>query len=279
MTNARILAALAGWLLIASTVSAQAVPARFRWQPGQTLNYRSEQVTTETEESKDGKNESTLKLTQMKRWQALAVDAEGVATLQQSLTALRIEKSNGTTTAVYDSADASQSDPEMKKQLERFVNVPLATLRIDRCGRVVEVKESKQGGAPRFENELPFALVLPEQGLQADQKWERNYNITLEPPLGTGEQYAAMQNYHCRQVADGMAHIALTTGMKAQPEAPADQQPLLRFQPEGEVTFDLKLGLLRKARLAVDKELKNHQGAGSSYRMQATYTEEYIGNQ
>jgi len=279
MTHARILAALAGWLLIASTVSAQAVPARFRWQPGQVLNYRGAQTTTETEDFAGSKVESTMKLAHVKRWQVLAVDAEGVATVQQSLTALRIEKSNGTVTAVFDSAALDQSDPEMKQQLAKFVNVPLAVLRIDPRGRVVEVKDCKHGTASRYENELPFAIVLPEQGLRAGQGWERSFAVTLAPPLGTGEKYPAIQKYSCRQVSGTLATIALATGMKTLPEAPGDQVPLLQFQPQGEVVFDLQLGLMRQARLVVDKELKNYQGEESSYRLQATYVEEYIGNQ
>ena len=49
------------------------------------------------------------------------------------------------------------------------------------------------------------------------------------------------------------------------------------MQPEGEIVFDLQSGLVRSARLVVDKELKNHQGEGTSYRFQRSYVEEYAG--
>src|SRR5207249_4975021 len=106
--------------------------------------------------------ETRTKLNLTKRWQVLDVDAAGVATLQLALASLRLE----TTTPsggvlLFDSQDADKSDPHMREQLGRFVGQPLALLRMDSQGKVVEVKESKHGPASRFETEPPFVLVFP----------------------------------------------------------------------------------------------------------------------
>jgi hypothetical protein len=66
----------------------------------------------------------------------------------------------------------------------------------------------------------------------------------------------------------------LTTTLKAFPENLLDRVPLLQLQPEGEVTFDLDTGRLKKAVLHIKKELAGQQGEGSSYRFESTYTEE-----
>ena len=50
------------------------------------------------------------------------------------------------------------------------------------------------------------------------------------------------------------------------------------MQTEGEVVFDTGTGIVKSAKVTVDKELKNYQGEGSSYRLQSSYTEEYVGN-
>ena len=57
-----------------------------------------------------------------------------------------------------------------------------------------------------------------------------------------------------------------------------ESRRLLQLQPEGEVVFDAQSGLMRSARLTIDKELKNHQGEGTSYRFQRTYVEQYVGD-
>jgi hypothetical protein len=276
MIGTRSLAVLAAWLVVASAASAQTAPAKFRWQQGQVLNYAAEQITTETDVVGGTKVESWMKLTTMKRWQVLAVDPAGVATVQQSLTAMRLEKKVPSgATAVFDSTHPEQSDPGMREQLGKFVGTPLAILRIDNQGKVVEVKESKHTPASRYETELPFAITLPPNALRVGESWERSYQVTLEPPLGANDKYPAVQKYTCKEIANGIATITLSTTVQAPPE---EEAPLVQFQPAGEVVFDLQLGCPRKVQIVIDKELKNQQGENSSYRFQSRYTEEYLGN-
>src|SRR5205823_5197930 len=79
---------------------------RFRWQAGQVLTYRVDQETQATEVTSEGKSETKTKLTLTKRWEVQAVDASGVATLQHSLVALRMETSTpGGDAILFDSAD------------------------------------------------------------------------------------------------------------------------------------------------------------------------------
>jgi hypothetical protein len=252
---------------------------RFRWQKGQVLIYRVEQSMTASETLTDGSSESKTKTNVVKRWQVQEVDAAGVATLQLSLDKLRLEKTTaGGDVLVYDSADPAKSDPQMKEQLARYVGQPIAVLRLDGFGRLVEVKKSDFGPASRFEADLPFQIVLPGADFRAGQYWERNYKVTLEPPQGTGEKYDAVQRYTCKEVTATSATLLVSTTLKTVPESLLDRVPLLQLQPEGEVVFDAQPGLMRSARLVIDKELKNHQGEGTSYRFQRTCIEEYIGN-
>lgn len=266
-------------LALAQAASAQAAEWRFHWQTGQVLTYRVEHVTSAAEVVDGKKTESTSKLNNIKRWQVLAVDAEGVATLQLSLLALRMETTTPSgEVMLFDSAHPDKSNPNLRDQLTKFVNTPLAVLRVDGLGKVVEVKESKFGPASRFESEPPFVLTLPPSAPTTGQVWERAYQITLEPPQGTGEKHDAVQRYVCRGIQGTAAIVAMATGVKKLPESLLDQVPLLQMQPEGEIAFDFQAGLFRGARLRVEKELKNHQGEGSSYLFKSNYTEEYVSN-
>src|SRR5207245_3806011 len=71
--------------------SAQTGTWQFRWHEGQTLTYRVEHITSASEVTGSGTSESTTKLNLTKRWQVLGVDRAGVASLQLSLDALRLE--------------------------------------------------------------------------------------------------------------------------------------------------------------------------------------------
>src|SRR4051794_6832688 len=193
-------------LVVAPFASAQAPAWRFHWQPGQVLTYKVEQVTTASDTIADTKAETTTKVNNVKRWQVLAVDAAGVATLQLSLAALRIETTtpNGEV-LLFDSADLEKSKPQMREQLSRFIGQPLVTLRVDGRGTVAEVKESKFGPASRYESEPLFVVILREAGAVAGPAWERAYQTPLDPPQGTGKKFEAAQKYLCKTVEGGTA--------------------------------------------------------------------------
>src|SRR5947209_8221023 len=109
-------------LVASSTVLAQAGAWQFRWHEGQVLTYRVEHVTSASETTGNGTSETTTKLHLTKRWQVLGVDRAGVATLQLSLAALRLETAVPTRDAlVFDSAAPEKSDPHLREQLARFI--------------------------------------------------------------------------------------------------------------------------------------------------------------
>lgn len=264
-------------LVLASAGQAQTAAWRFQWKTGQVLNYGVKQTTTATEEADGKKTETTAKLLHVKRWLVLDVDSSGNATVQMSLTALRYEFTTpGGEVLQFDSADPEKSSPQLREQMAAYVGTPLAVLRMDPRGRVLEVKQSKHGPASRFESEPPFALILPEEGPTVGQSWERVYQITLDPPRGTGEKYDATQLYSCKAIQDGTTVVTVATVVKSLPEALLDRVPLLQMQPTGVVMFDTAAGRLQSARLSVDKELLNHQGEGSRYQLRSTYVEDYL---
>src|SRR5438093_8588450 len=85
-----------GWTLtiLAACTFAAAAPAQapqFRWRTGQALTYRVAQSTVAVETVKGETFSTTTQLDLVKRWQVVAVDPAGVATLQMTLVSLRME--------------------------------------------------------------------------------------------------------------------------------------------------------------------------------------------
>jgi len=268
--------ALLACVTIASAQTTRALP--FRWQNGQVLVYKVEETTEATDVKDEDKDVTKTRLNLTKRWQVTAVDAQGIATLQLSLPSLMQEMTNAKgETLRFDSANPDKSTPELKEQMSRYVGQTLAVLRVDGYGRVVEVKESKFGPASRFESELPFLGVIPPAPLKAGQQWERTFKIALDPPQGGGEQYDAVQRFTCKASENNAVTIGVATELKKQPETVADRVPLLQKLLEGEIVFDYQAGRLKSASLKVDKELKDHQGEGSSYRFTGTYSAQFVG--
>jgi hypothetical protein len=271
-------ASLLAVLLVTTWASAQAPAVKLRWHPGQVLHYRVETISQTTDALGDSRSETKILLKVTKRWQVTAVDAAGVATLQLSLTAMTQERTTPSgDVLIFDSANPARTTPQLKEALGKYLNTPLATLRVDGAGRVVEVKGSMTH-ASGYENELPFVGVLPVTGPAAGQAWERPYKITLAPPLGTGEKYDALQRFACKAATAEHVTATFTTELKSAPKAAADAIPLWQFLPTGEVVWDVKNGRLHSAKLTIDKELKGHQGEGSHTRFQSTTTVLYLGS-
>lgn len=264
-------------LVCSSGARAQAAAPRFAWKTGQVLVYRVEHITTATEIEDKNTEENKTKLLLTKCWKVIDVDDSGVATLQLWLSAMsqEITTPKGEVMA-FDSENPDKGNPQLREQLSQYVNKTLAVLRVDNKGRVVEVKDSKFGPASRFERELPFVITLPDEAPQPGSAWERTFTLTMDPPQGTGEKYDAVQKYGCKKVNETETVVHVSTSFKTLPMALADQIPLLGMQPEGEVLFDITTGRVRKVSLKIDKQLKDHQGEGSSYHLQSSYIEELV---
>jgi len=267
-----IFALLAG-LALSGNVRAQTQPWQFHWQPGQVLTYRIEHVTKATETVGSNRFEVGAKLNLVKRWQVQSIDDKGIATLQMSVVSMRNEqlRPNGEV-VVYDSANPAKSTPGLKKQLEKYVGKPLAVLRVNGQGKVIEVIK---GAAAQFESDPPLGLRLPLAVPGVGQSWERLYQITLEPPYGTGEKYQGVQRYTVTKISDGLATIQLATNLKM-PENAAERVPLMQKQPAGEIVYNIQAGHVQRADLRVDQTVQGHQGENSSYRFQSVYREECL---
>jgi hypothetical protein len=265
-------------LIVFGTVAA-AEPPRFHFAKGETLSYHLVQTTNITETVPDEKTNKPVetavatKVDLVRGWKVVDVDDKGVATVEMSIASMRWERKAGTEEDVFDSA---KPDDLNKKEMAKHVGPVLAVLRIDPRGAVVEVKESKAGPATRFAAEVPFKLVLPESEPKVGASWDRAYTIQLDPPLGTGEKYPAVQTYTCQEPKGGFLTVGLTTRVKDPPAQAADQIGLLPLTQEGVLYFHAPSGRYYGARCKVERELKNHQGEGSSYKFVSNYVEDFV---
>jgi hypothetical protein len=269
----RWLVALALGTALTQNALAQ-TPCQFRWQKGEVRSYRVSHTTHVAEVVDGNKVESESKLELVKRWQALDVDADGVATLQLTLVSMRNEQKrpNGET-LLFDSQDETKGTPELREQMSKFVGQTLAILRMNAQGQVIDVK---QGSKARYEAEPPFNIVLPKETMAEGMSWVRPYTLTIDPPLGTGEKYDVLQKCQCAKVEGDKATLTVATEFKTQPDSPQERLPLLQKEVSGALVFDVKAGRVDAVHFVVDKAIAQHQGAQSSYHFQSRYTEQLI---
>jgi hypothetical protein len=272
-------------LLVSAALAQPPVPVaapqpapRFKWEAGKVHTYRVLQQTLVTETTLDEKTnqpttgEARTTLTLVRKWTVKDVDKDGVATLEMSITEMKNEfKQPDGSVAVTDS-----SKPEDAKAMAAFLNKPIVTVRIDSQGKLVEVKDAKGGTGARLNAELPFRVVLPDALPAAGQAWDRPFAVKLDPPHGTGESYDLVQKYTSKGEKDGLLIVGVDTSLKAPPKAVSEQIPLVPMLWTGDVYFNTAAGKYHAARLTAKAELANHQGEGTKFVYQSSYSEDAI---
>lgn len=266
-----------GALLVLATGAWAQTPARLRWSKGQMLTYRVHHETTITAVRDKATQESRTHLDLVKHWKVVSIDANGVATVEMSLSELNYRLQPFTGEPVhYSSTQPDQSTPELSQVMSQYVGKPIAVLRVDGQGRVVEVKESRFGSADSYVSKLPFVVLLPNTALQAGEQWTRPFTITLAPPQGTGEKHEFVQTYTCKDVTPEQATIQVATQLKKVPSSPSECVPLLQYLSTGEVTVDLQAGRMQRVTLQTSKKVDQAYGPDTSSTFQSSYTEEYV---
>lgn len=269
------------WVFLISVSLPGSLLAQFagemRFTKGQKLRFQVDHRTEVTDTQ--GESKTTVKNTVLvtKCLEIVEVDVSS----KEALVALRLEKLKMETVRPngqilgFDSEDEKTKDSPLAKSLAPLVGTEIARLKVDKQGRVLEVR-SEQLPAGRYEVEPVFLVVLPGRALNKGDSWQRAYNATLDPPAGTGEKVPMIQSYVVQNVDGGKATIRMETAWKNEPKTANDQMPLLQYLPQGSVFVDVATGLPLEANLNVDREIKDSNGAGSTYTFKSVYREKRL---
>jgi hypothetical protein len=251
---------------VAYVVAQSPATPLLKWpEVGKSLKYSVKYGTKQSFTQGENTGEYTSQVDVIREWKVIGLEANGQATLDMSITQMVMKRTNSSSDKPweYDSTNPDKGTPEMRKEMEKHLNKTLATVTVDGFGQVVAVKNAPD--ATSFEMELPFLGVLPNAVLKPGMQWERPYKITLNPPLGTGEKYDAVQKFECKSIENGKAIVTFTTELKTKPAAAAEMIPLWQMLPAGELIWDTTAGQLLKGQLTVKESLKSAEGSITTY--------------
>jgi hypothetical protein len=273
MVTRKVWLSIAALALLGQAFGEDAV--RFRFRPGESWQYRVQQTTrvTQTFQGETNLLESSTEL--VKRWEVKEVLPDGSAWLQLSIPELKLkQKLPSGQSIVYDSTQPQQSHAALREQMEQFVGKPTVQLKVDSRGQVLETKPLLPIPGIGTGSEPPFGIVLPESALQAGQRWQRSFQIVLEPPLGTGQKYDAEQHYEVRTLAAEQAEITFVTQLKNPPTDPAEKIPLLQKITRGVAVLDRMTGRVTLLRVQAGGTVEGLEGApDSKYEFFSEYVE------
>lgn len=251
---------------------------KFSWTVDQELSFQVNQTTTVHEDSIDEQSKKPVKIstvTKMKStkiWHVKAVNESGAATLEMRITAMSQEMTQtvGEKPAVVKVMDSA--NPEDAKAMT-FLNKPVLTVQVSDRGEILDTESENPGSTDRLRVELPFRSTLPTAAMAVNSSWERNFDLKLPPPMGTGEKFEGNHKFTYKGMNAEFAVVGLSTTLKTTPKDLAIMPAVLPVLWEGDVFFNTKTGCYHGAKLKVKQEIPNFHGEDTKFVYESEYTE------
>lgn len=247
-------------------------PFVFKFKPQMKLRYETTHETTVEAKTDKGTDASTSTVKQVKEWTVTSVDSLGVATLEMAILRLSLDQTGSDGERIrFDSNDFTQGDKDLAEQLGELIGKPVLRVQLAANGQVKESQSlSKQKQLIR---ELPFYVTVPEELPRVGLRWQRDFAVTLEPPLGTGHAYKAVQVCQISDIDGDLMAISSETKMVEDPKPVEDRISMVQYLPSGTVLLDWKRGLMVEAKMSIDEKVPNIAGEGTHYSFQSRYHE------
>ncbi len=248
---------------------------KFRFEPGAVLTYDSDfQHAAETRVGAD-KQTSRSRVRQSRQWKVVGQDGLGVTTLELTVVKMRVERTgpDGKTT-VFDSTLPAANETPANQALAKTVGAPIQRLQLAANG-VVKATEPL-GGTKNVFADLPFQVTMPDEYVRKGLAWQREFAITLAPPLGRGEAHQARQRCELTAVAGDRLTVSTATELAQPPAAATAKIALAQFTPTGTVTLDLKRGLMLASEMSAAATIPGIAGEDSEYRYRSKATETLV---
>ena len=151
------------------------------------------------------------------------------------------------------------------------VGVPLATVTMDRYGRVLERKNTHSQFNPGI-GEL--TIPLPQQKVKIGTKWSIPDEVKLKQENGQVKKISTVQVYKLEKVETGVATISLETQVVTPLNDPKLRSELVQRLQRGTIKFDLDAGHLLHKQLDMSEQVLGFNGADSQMEYLARFTEE-----
>ena len=196
-------------------------PFTFKLSPQSKIVYQTDHSTSVTSQTSEGKSSSTSSVKQIKQWTVVDVDSLRVATLELTILKLDFQQTTSDGEVLkFDSSDPSKSHPDLAKQLGDLVGKPVLRIQMAANG---QVKESQSlTGQKSLLRELPFFITVPDELPKTGMRWQRDFAVTLEPPLGNGHGFKAAQTCAIRAIQGDLMTIDASTALLEQAESPEE---------------------------------------------------------
>jgi hypothetical protein len=268
--------------LAAAVLAAACVWPEFgRADEGSVLRYRfraGDRITMEvahralTETTMEGTTQTVETMTDSRKtWTVTAVDAEGRATLEQSVDDVTMTSRTSDRGEVRWASKGDDEPPPGYETVRHALGVPLVRMVVAPDGRIIERRELRP--CPAAATGDLVVVPLPDGPVQPGAEWTVPQEVVVEVPNGPRKLVRTRLRYKLESVRDGIATIAVDTTVLTPIDDPRLEARLLERIWGGTIRFDIEQGRVISRRTGIDRRVVGFGGPQSSVRYKASLEE------
>ena len=272
------------WGVIATLAVAAVAPWSPAAEPTVRLVYRfraddrldmtvSHRALTET--TIDGTTQTVETQTDStKTWKVVAVDAQGRATLENSVDRVAMTSRTSDRGELRWRSDGPDEPPPGYESVRPNLGVPLARFVVDAAGRILERRDLRPS-PPSNTGDL-VVVPLPDGPVAAGAEWTVPQEVVVEAPGAARKAVRTRLRYRLEAVRDGIATIKVDTTVLTPVDDPRLEARLLERIWDGEITFDIERGRVLSRRTGIDRRVVGFGGPRSSVRYKSSLEERLV---
>ena len=267
----RIAGATLAVLAAAGVVTAAPVTLRYEFRPGQRLAMQvAHRALTET--TMNGTTQSVETMTDSRKtWEVVAVDADGTATLEQTVDDVTMTSRTSDRGEIRWASDSGAEPPPGYELVPHSLGVPLVRLRVAPDGRVLDRHELRPC-PPTASGDL-VVVPLPDGPVEPGFEWTIPQEVVVEVPNGPRKAVRTRLRYRIESIKDGVATIAVDTTVLTPVDDPRLEARLLERIWDGTIRFDVDRGRVVGRQTSIDRRVVGFGGPQSSVRYKASLEE------
>jgi hypothetical protein len=251
--------------------AADEVQLAYKLKAGDVLRSKvTHQVTVDTKVKGVAQLVNT-KSVSCKTWKVEKIDAQGNATFVHLVEWVDLwNQVSDRPETKYDSRVDDKAPPGFEN-VSLSIGEPLATITINRAGRVVNRKDVR----PQFNPGIgDLTVPLPEKPIAIGGKWHVDEEVKLSDEQKRVKTVQVRHQYVLEKFENGVATIGVRTVSLTPIDDPRFQAQLVQRMQSGTIRFDADAGRILSRQMDLDETVLSFSGADSSMHYVARYTEE-----
>jgi hypothetical protein len=246
---------------------------RYQFAPGQSQRWQIEHSTS-TETRISGKHElSRSHGLSTKRWFIKSVEKDGSATIVYSMDDAEMWHQIGDQTAVSYSSRTSKSVPDEYAHIAETIGIPLASVRIDAAGNVLE-KSAIYRDINLGMSE--FSIAFPKEAIEIGHQWNTTSEFNARMENGGQKRIKTRLVYQLVSVDNDFATISRNVEVLTPIEEPGIMSQIAQHITKGSLEFDIKQGRLLEVEIRWDESVQGFSTPDSFMKYLGKWTQTFV---